>query len=188
MSKVLTIREMDTSGVGFAVVLTKFSKDHIQRTIAKGLIEAWYYPETTSHEIATNEEGYTLLKERGSAWFADDRFEVSITALSEEPAEKEENKGEEEECNPIYSAFKSIEVEAHVDWEKDEGEEGIARWYVEEFSADRLKELGFIEEDENCPDFWKFKEGQFKKWFSYHISGETGYFHKGFSFSYTVKR
>lgn len=188
MIKVLTIREMDTAGVGFAVLLTNFSKEHIQRTIAKGLIEGWYYPETTAHEIATNEEGYTLLKEQGSACFADDRFEVSITALSEEPSVKEENEGDDEEWNPIYSAFNSIEVVADVDWDLDEGEEDIARQYVEEFSADSLKELGFIEEDENCQNDWKFKEEKFKDWFSDHISDETGYCHSGFSYSYTVKR
>lgn len=89
MNKVLTIKEKDTAGVGFAVLLTQFSKEHIQRTIEKGLIEAWYYPETTAHEIATNEEWYTHLKVWESAWYADDRFEVSITALSEEPSENE---------------------------------------------------------------------------------------------------
>ena len=188
MSKVLTIREMDTAGVGFAVLLTKFSKEHIQRVIEKGLIEAWYYPETTAHEIATKEDEYTILKEIGYAYYGEDRFEVSITLLSEEPSEHEENEGDDEECDPLYSPFNSIEVVADVDWEIDEGEEGVARRYVEEFSADRLKELGFIEEDENCPVDWKFKEGQFKKWFSYHISGETGYCHKGFSFYYTIKR
>lgn len=191
MSKVLTIREMDTAGVGFAVILTQFSKEHIQRTIAKGLIEGWYYPETTAHEIATKEDEYTILKGIGYAYYGADRFEVSITALSEEPSaneENEENEGDDEECDPLYSPFNSIEVVADVDWDIDEGEEGIARQYKEEFSADRLKELGFIEEDENCPLDWKFKEGDFKEWFSDHISDETGYCHNGFSFIYTVKR
>lgn len=197
MSKVLTIREKDTAGVGFAVLLTKFSKEHIQRTIAKGLIGDWYYLETMAHEIATNEEGYTLLKERGSAWFADDRFEVSITALSEEPSENEEAieemgnleyDKEMEELIISYSPFTSMIVKAAVDWDIDEGEEGIARLYEEEFSADSLKELGFIEEDENCPIDWKFKEEKFKEWFSDHISDETGYCHNGFSFYYNVKR
>lgn len=190
MNKVLTIRETDTAGVGFAVLLTQFSKEHIQRTIAKGLIEGWYYPEISAHEIATKENEYTILKEIGYAYFGNDRFEVSITALSEEPSENEgEIKGT---GNPQYvisiSPFNSIEVVADVDWEIYEGEEGTARRYVEEFSADRLKELGFIEEDEDCPLDWKFKEGQFQNWFSCHICGETGYCHKGFSFYYNIKR
>lgn len=195
MIKVLTISEKDTTGVGFAVLLTMFSKEHIQRTIAKGLTENWYYPETTAHEIATKEEVYTLLEEYGSACVADDRFEVSITCLSEEPSEKEveiEGVGIPEDDiyqkDPIFSPFKSIEVVADVDWEFDEGEEGVARRYVEEFSADRLKELGFLEVDDNSPIDWKFKEGQFQEWFCDHISDETGYCHNGFCFYYTVKR
>ena len=108
MSKVLTIREMDTAGVGFAVLLTQFSKEHIQRVIAKGLIDEWYSPETMAHEIATKENEYTILKEIGYAYYADDRFEVSITALSEEPSENEDNEekeGDDEECDPLYSPF-----------------------------------------------------------------------------------
>lgn len=136
MNKILTIRENDTVGVGFAVLLTKFSKEHIQRTIAKGLIEAWYYPETTAHEIANNEEWYTHLKVWESAWYADDRFEVSITALSEEPSENEENGGDDKDRNPHYSAFNSIVVKADVDWDLYGEDENVPTRYHEEFSSE----------------------------------------------------
>ena len=197
MSKVLTISENETTGIGYAVLLTKFSREHIQRTIAKGLKESWYSIEQMAEDIAKDNEAYEVLKESGSAYYGEGRFMVCITALSEEPSENEgeiEDIGNPEdvlfkkEKDPIFSPFKSIEVEAEVDWEIDEGEEGIARRYVEKFSADRLKELGFIEEVENCPSDWKFKEGEFRRWFSYHISGQTGYFHNGFSATYAEKR
>ena len=123
-------------------------------------------------------------EENEYAYMFDCPDDVTTDFAIEDDGEEDKPKNKETHLEPnmFFSPFKRLKVIADVDWDGDDGDELPDHNFEVTFTADELKELGFIKETDDDSTVWTFVTNEFGEWFGEYLTSFTDFCHKGFTY------